>query len=99
MEGVVPPGFDSPERCGQASLAERVKAWEQFGLSVMKAQLADGACVHEPESALWLRPLFPKGQTLCLVLHDDDNVVAGSRFDTRIHFNDTYRLFRAVGRL
>lgn len=70
----------------ETPLAEGVETRQEFGLSVVEAQLADGTGVHEPEGALRLQPLVLGGQTFRLVFHNDDNVVVVDIFKTFIHF-------------
>lgn len=42
----VPSGFGAPERRWQTSLADGMETWQEFGFSVVEAQLTDGTGVH-----------------------------------------------------
>lgn len=82
----VTPGVSTPEWGRQTPLAEGVETRQEFGLSVVEAQLADGTSVHESEGALLFLSLFLGGQTLRLVLHDNNNVVIVNVVAAFIHF-------------
>ena len=82
----VTPRVSTPEGSREAPLAEGVETRQQFGLSVVEAQLADRTGVHEPEGALLFQPLLLGWQTFRLVFHDNDNVVVVNIFGTFIHF-------------
>lgn len=88
----VSSGVSTPKGSWKAPLAERVQTRQEFGLPVVEAQLAARASVHQTDGSLLLQPLLLRGQTLGLVLHDDDNIVVVNVFDIFIHFQrDTPR--------
>lgn len=54
----VTPRLGTPEGGRQTSLAERVETGQQFGFSVVKAQLTNGTSVHKSEDALLFQPVL-----------------------------------------
>lgn len=73
----------------KASFAEGVEAWQQFGLPAVEAELTQGTDVQQAQAALlfWLGLL--DRLALCLVFHNDHNVVRFQRLPVFLHGLET----------
>lgn len=89
-------GLCIPEGNGETPLAEGVKTRQEFGLPVVKAQLADRTRIHQLQGTLLLCPLILCWQTFCLVFHNNNNIVVGNSIC--IHFMVWYFQFFPINK-